>query len=226
MLRRVEHGEADLIVMLFSKSLGRITAVARHARRSRRRFAGALEPFFTLRVRLEERRSTDLFWLSEASVIRPRTGLLRDLSRLQAGGRALAWLRDAAPTRTPEPAAWAILEALLDRLADDENPPHPDLALAGSGLGLLSALGWGVDFERCVRCGKACPTGKGASVDPTRGGLVCSACGGGKIRISADQRRRLAGAGAGDPNALQTEDATLALDLVERALRAHAGIAH
>nr|MDQ2647496.1 DNA repair protein RecO [Myxococcota bacterium] len=69
-LRRVEYGDADLIVTLLTLSLGRVSALARGARKSRRRFGGALEPFFTLSVTLEERRSSELFALREASVLR------------------------------------------------------------------------------------------------------------------------------------------------------------
>ena len=90
LLRRVELGETDLVLTLFTQKLGRISAIARGARRSTKRFGGALEPFFTLRVRLEERPRSELFSLSEASLLRPRLGLLSELSRLEVAGRALS----------------------------------------------------------------------------------------------------------------------------------------
>jgi DNA repair protein RecO (recombination protein O) len=93
-------------------------------------------------------------------------------------------------------------------------------------LRILATLGWGLDFERCVRCSKDCPAGQPALVDPTRGGLVCRACGGARQRLSAAERVRLAAAARdGDPAPLEPEDAKVALELVEHVLRAHAGIA-
>jgi len=222
LLRRVEYGEADLVVTLFTRALGRVAALARGARKSQRRFGGALEPFFTLSVRLEEKQSAELYVLSESSITRPRIGLLSDLSRMQAAGRALSWVRAASPPRTPEPEVWRLLESLLDNLSRPDR--SADLELGAAGLSLLAAFGWGIDFERCVRCGKPCPAQQAASVDAERGGLVCRACGGGRRKLSSAERGRLARANAGDPDALEPEDAALALELVERALATHAGV--
>ncbi|HEV8244483.1 MAG TPA: recombination protein O N-terminal domain-containing protein, partial [Polyangiaceae bacterium] len=47
-VRRVEYGDSDLVLGLFTQKLGRISALARGARRSQRRFGGALEIIHTL----------------------------------------------------------------------------------------------------------------------------------------------------------------------------------
>ncbi|MFZ5894073.1 MAG: DNA repair protein RecO [Myxococcota bacterium] len=224
LLRRVELGESDLVVTLFTRSLGRISALARGARKSQKRFGGALEPFFTLRVRLEERPRSELFALSEARVTRARLGMLSDLNRLEVAGRALGWIRKTAPPRTPEPATFEHLERVFDRLAADEPSLLPQRELAELGLSLLGSFGWGLDFERCVRCGKACPEGARASVDVASGGLVCRDCGGARVRVSAGQRTRFARAARGEPASLAEDDVSLALDLVERVFAAHAGV--
>ncbi|HEX5101745.1 MAG TPA: recombination protein O N-terminal domain-containing protein, partial [Polyangiaceae bacterium] len=63
LLKRVEYGEADLVLTLFTERFGRISALARAARKSTRRFGGALEPMHTLEVALEERPKSELFML-------------------------------------------------------------------------------------------------------------------------------------------------------------------
>jgi DNA repair protein RecO (recombination protein O) len=223
-LRRVELGEADLVLTLFTRSLGRISALARGARKSRRRFGGALEPFFTLSVRMEERPTSELFTLLDASVVRARLGLLEDLARIDAAGRALAWVRKAAPPRTPEPEAFGLLERLLERLSAANPSLSADRELAEVGLPLLTSFGWGIEFDRCVRCGKACPTASAAGLDPLRGGLVCRDCGGGTVHLSAERRQRLTRAASGVIGALEPDDVKTALSLVERVFAAHAGI--
>jgi DNA repair protein RecO (recombination protein O) len=222
-LRRVEVGDSDLIINLFTRELGRVAAFARGARKSKRRFAGALEPFFTLQVRLEERERRELMTLVEADVIRPRLGLLQDLVRLESAGRAMTWIRDAAPARTPEPAVWALIERALDRLAMSPRA-ECDKELGETGLALLAAFGWGMDFERCVSCGKPCPETRAAEIDITRGGLVCRECGGARLRLSADTRARFVRAAAGDTDVLAPDDVQLALELIERILTSHAGV--
>jgi DNA repair protein RecO (recombination protein O) len=218
----VDYAESDLVVALFTEKLGRVSALARGARRSARRFGGSLEPMHTLSVRCDEPRHGDLFALREAHIDVPRARLSTSLDRLQAAGRALSWVRGAAPPRTPEPQVWKVLTTLLDGLSAAEPAGAPEL-LAAAGLGLLGAFGWGMDFERCIRCGKPCPQSQAAMVDAVQGGLLCRACGGARTRLSAEQRARLARAAAGVPAALESADSELALGLVELAMRAHAG---
>lgn len=225
LLKRVEYGEADLVLTLFTERYGRISALARAARRSTRRFGGALEPMHTLEVGLEERPKSDLFVLREARIATPRLGLTDHLARLEAAGKALSWARRAAPPRTPEPELWNALENLLDRLARREDSVEPKRMIAAAGLQILATLGWGLDFERCVRCGKECPPDQPALLDAQHGGLICRACGGARTRLDAPTRARLARAAAsGDAEALSSTDAELAQNLVDAVLKAHAGL--
>jgi DNA repair protein RecO (recombination protein O) len=225
LLKRVEYGEADLVLTLFTERYGRVSALARGARKSSRRFSGALEPMHTMELGLEERPKSDLYMLREARIAVPRIGLTASLARLETAGRALSWVRRAAPPRTPEPELWQAIEALLDRLSLPDDSIEPRRLLAASGLLILSTLGWGLDFERCVRCGKECPAGQVALVDTQHGGLVCRSCGGARLRLDGPTRERLARAAAsGDPAGLESTDTDLALTLVEGVLKAHAGL--
>jgi DNA repair protein RecO (recombination protein O) len=216
LLRRTEHGESDLVLALFTESFGRVSALARGARKSQKRFGGSLEPFHTLALEADEPAQGELFHLRDARIEVPRLALTADLSRMDAAGRALGWVRVAAPPRTAEPEVWRAIITLLDRL-DAPGALDARLVLAEQGLALLAAFGWGLDLERCVRCGKPCEPGKAAMIDAERGGLVCRACGGARIRLSGPLRDRLA------RGALVEEDVDVALDLVERALRTHVG---
>jgi DNA repair protein RecO (recombination protein O) len=217
LLRRTEHGESDLVLSMFTESLGRIPALGRGARRSQKRFGGALEPFHTLLVEVDEPASGELFQLREATIATMRPTLTGDLIRMDVAGRALSWVRVAAPARTEEPAVWTTLGRLLDRL-DDAQTTNPRLVLAEEGLRLLAAFGWGLELSRCVRCGKECEPGRTAMIDADRGGLVCRACGGARFRLGGAARARVAA------GALLPEDVDVTLDLVERALRAHVGV--
>jgi DNA repair protein RecO (recombination protein O) len=222
LLKRTDYRDADLIVTLFTTDFGKIQALARSARNSRKRFAGALEPIHTLLVDLEVPKRGDLFELRSAEVFKPRVYLAQNLGRLQAAGKLLNWLREALPERTREPELWALAEGLLDTL-DSPQPIDERTALAVVGLHLLSLLGWELDFENCVRCGRPCPPNKPGTISAARGGLVCSSCGGGKTRLDADLRQRLVQANQG-VTALRAEDTDVAVRLVEEALAAHANL--
>lgn len=223
LVRRTELGESDLVVVLFTEQLGQLSALARGARRSRRRFVGALEPLHTLRVRLEEKGGAELLDLVEATLERARTRLLTSLEDMDAAGRVLGWIRKASPPRTPEPEVWRAVVDLLDRLDDPARGTSARAELVRAGLGLLAAFGWGLELERCVGCGKPCPEGRVAQIDVERGGLLCRACGGGRLRLSGPTRARLAGAARGSALALDAGDLGIAVEIVDRAFRAHLG---
>jgi DNA repair protein RecO (recombination protein O) len=224
LLRRVEYGEADLVLTLLTQKLGKLSALARGARKSSKRFGGALEPMHTLAIELDERPGAELFILLEARLKVPRAKILTSLPAMEAAGKALSWARRAAPPRMPEKAPYAVLSTLLDRLAEAPSSEASGAALAEAGLSLLSAFGWGIDFERCVRCGRQALPEQSASVDAARGGLICRSCGGARLRISAAAREHMARAAAGQTGVLTADEAAAALSIVEAALGAHAGI--
>lgn len=225
-------GEADLVVTFFTETDGKLSAMVRGARRSQKRFGGALEPIHGLFVRLVDR-GKELCTLEEARVDRPRTGITGDLARMDVAGHALRWVRHLSPQRTPEPGVWTELDRLLDVL---DGLPKEDgdatlvvsrLHLARFGLRLLAEMGYGLDFERCVRCGKPCPPGRSAFLDAARGGLVCMACGGARRALSGELREAGAALATGVAPAaalsLGLAEANELVDVVEEAMAAHAG---
>ena len=223
LLRRVDYAESDLVLTLFTNEQGRVSALARGARASRKRFSGSLEPMHTLQVRLDQRPSAELMLLREASLHIPRRVLLGDLAALRAAGRALGWVRHVAAPHTPDLGTWETLNRLLDALNTEQQTLKAEHHLAHAGFQLLTCFGWPLEFSRCVRCGRRCPPDQKAMVDPVAGGLICRACGGAQILLGAGRRRRLAEAAEGAP-ALREHDVPQALNLVEQALRAHAGM--
>ncbi len=188
LLSRVAYGEADLVVHLFTESLGKVSGLARGARRSQKRFAGSLEPLHTLVVELEEKAQGELLTLKGASIEKPRMGIVDSLDAMDAAGHALGWVRKASPQRTPEPLVFAALENLLDHLDRNPRPELRDAELIAFGLRLLDALGFGLELTRCVSCGKPCGDERSAWLSPERGGIVCRACGGGPLLLGAPLR--------------------------------------
>jgi DNA repair protein RecO (recombination protein O) len=227
-LRRTPYGDSDLISSLFTESLGRVSALARAARKSQRRFGGGLEPFHTLEVDFDESPGSDLANLRAARVVQPRTRLLGHLAGMEAGGVFLGWLRHAAPEHAPDPTLWQLAIECLDALEHAEVLPaaasSARLILASHGWRLLIACGWRLELERCVVSGVPCPAEKSALIDPLRGGVVSRAHGSAGILVSGPTRQRLIATGAGHAGALEPADADLVIELVERTLQAHAGL--
>jgi len=223
-VRTVEFGESDVIATFVTREAGKVAAVVRGARRGSRRLGGALEPVHTVSVLLDERAGAELATLKEAQIVRLRAGLAGDLDALEAAGVALRWARHLFPPRTPEPEGWRVLVELLDALDAGCGAGGPPRArLAGAGLALLAAVGYALDLERCVACGRPCPEDKAACVDPARGGLMCRECGGAPSVLSPPARRAARAFAQGRTDEATDADARAVLGLVDRAMAAHAG---
>ncbi|HVJ90544.1 MAG TPA: DNA repair protein RecO [Labilithrix sp.] len=224
LVRHVPYGESDVIATFFTRECGKMGAIVRGARRSTKRFGGALEPLHELAITLEDK-GKELCVLKEARIERPRAGIATSLESMEAAGQALRWLRHLCPTRTPELAVWTSASELLDAL--DAEGAHGDALakafLASFGLRLLADMGYALEFSSCIRCGRACPEGRSAFVDAARGGLVCTNCGGARRTIGSELRSLAARAQRGENVVLPAREARDLVDVVEEAMAAHTG---
>ncbi len=211
-------GEADIIATLLTEREGKVSAIARGVRKGSKRF-GALEPMHTLTTSYDDK-GTELVTLKEALITRPRTNLLTRLDAIESAGTLLRWARHMFPPKTPEPDAFATLIATLDALDAGGTDPHAELAVAG--LKLLADVGWGLELERCVRCGAPCPEDASAQLDTEKGGIVCQKCGGARTLLRAPIRRAAIAAQERNLEAV-TPHARALVELVEAAMAAHAG---
>jgi DNA repair protein RecO (recombination protein O) len=228
LVRAVPYGETDLIVTLLTEAAGKVGARLRGGRRSSKRAAGGVEPFHTLGVALEDR-GGELMTLKSTGIVTIREALVGSLEAMEAAGTALRWARHLFPTRQAEPRGWQTVVDLLDALeAEGGRPGRVKRILAVAGLELLASVGYALELERCVVCGRPCPPGAPAYVQPVRGGIVCRACGGGGRLLDARTRELAAEAQRGEGLAavarVEAADAESLLGLVSDAMAAHAGL--
>jgi DNA repair protein RecO (recombination protein O) len=169
---------------LLTRELGCVSAMARAARKSKKRFAGALEGFAVIHVELSSGRGA-LARLETARVTRVFPRLLTNLAALDAAGTLLRLTRDLLPERAPEPEIFdSLIEAL--ELLDGGVPPRPVTVCCQARL--LALCGYAPMLSACVSCGREVPPDRLALFDVTRGGVVCRACGGGLFRLPAPLR--------------------------------------
>jgi DNA repair protein RecO (recombination protein O) len=223
-VRTVEVGESDVVATVITEQAGKVGLVVRGARKGSRRVGGALEPVHTVGVLFEDK-GAELCTLKESRIVRLRSAVTGDLDALEAAGTALRWARHLFPPRTVEPEGWRVLVGLLDALEEGASAHSavPKAALARAGLAMLAAVGYALEFDQCVSCGRPCPVGRPAYVDPARGGLLCRSCGGAHTLVGADLRAAASALVRGEAASLDERQARELLALVDRAMAAHAG---
>lgn len=67
-LDTTDHGESDLIITLFSQQSGRLSAIAKGAKRSKKRFVNKLELFTYLHIYYQQKNEGALAFLNEAEI--------------------------------------------------------------------------------------------------------------------------------------------------------------
>lgn len=170
-LRTTPLRESDLLVVLYTDAHGRVSAVARGARRSQRRFAGALSLLVLGRYQLGRPPRGELWSLESADVVREWTRLSSDVIAVAHASYVAELVGALLPAEAPEPHALDIVVALWDALA--AGGPSPG-ALRAVEMALLDLAGHRPAVDRCAACGNE--LADGAVFDPSRGGAICRSC--------------------------------------------------
>jgi DNA repair protein RecO (recombination protein O) len=171
LLRSTAFGEADSVVQLFTREHGRISALARAARSSRRRFAGTLGLLVLADFDLRQRPRADLWSLESAIIRREWTALAGDVVAVAHLSYAIEIVRELSPIGVAEPRLLDLLIELHDTIAA-HGPSAP--VLRALELAILDVLGHAPVLDACAACGEA--PGEGAVFDPGRGGVLCARC--------------------------------------------------
>jgi len=194
LVRSVPYGEADRIVTLLTESRGKVALMARGARRSKKRFGSALEPYALLEAEFSIGRG-EIGRLAKARVVRAFPGLLRSLEKIGIGAAVLELVRETAGDHeAPDERLLPTLVRLFERLeaADGDEVRRIHAAFV---LRVLTLTGHSPNLERCGECGRLAPEGKAALFDPKQGSIRCRACGGAPIKLSGGLRQAMISAG-------------------------------
>ena len=173
-LRRVPYAEADLVVTFLSSECGRVSALARSARKSSRRFSGGLGMAATGEARLRERSGADLMVLESFEAADDRSALGLDVAKAAHAAYAVELCDRLCPAREPEKAVFTWLDEFLTRLGAGVATAERVRVFE---LGLLRRLGIGPSVDRCVVCGRSDLGSEDVRWYPSRGGTVCRTCG-------------------------------------------------
>ena len=137
--------ETSLIVNWLTPDFGRISTVAKGARRAKSPFLGRLDLFYLADFSFSRSRRSDLHALREVNLLNPQSALRQDLHRLHQAAYASAFIEQATETETPLPKVFELMVAFLDCLG--HHPPSPQMVFAFE-LKLLHELGLHPDQDK------------------------------------------------------------------------------
>ena len=176
-LRRIDFGDYDLILSLITLNRGKISAIAKSAKKSTKRFAGILEPFSVLEVVCTGGKGKGLLPILQEAVLKQPFSVIR-----------------SDFTKAAYASYWAELIHEWLEISQQQSDVYRlfHFALAGMDTGLapeaaLSILfqmrfatlsGYGPNLTHCSFCNKGLEEIKNnkIAIDIKRGGLVCDTC--------------------------------------------------
>jgi DNA repair protein RecO (recombination protein O) len=183
-LRSLRFSEADRILHLYSRSRGRVGAIAKGVRKTKSRFGARLEPLSHAELVLHEG-SGDLDTVTGVALVNSHHAVREDPYRLDValiGAEAMLRLHaEPEPNERAFTAIARFLDALDTAPARPGERPAVDPLLLAFQLKLLWLSGYLPHVRSCVECGAEDDL---VGFSPRAGGAVCSTHAAGAIRLS------------------------------------------
>lgn len=181
-LRRIEgvvlrvrpFSETSLVASLFSREVGKVSLIAKGARRPRSSTGGVLQLFHVVRCVLYFSEKQTLRVLREGQVVATHDAipLHPEVFGLASYGAELVLTQ--TPEEEPAPGVYWLLRRFLGSL-NRCTPPEAHTVRLWFDFQLQKLVGYGLRIEACVACGR--PVAPPLVVDAARGGVVCPSCG-------------------------------------------------
>ena len=175
-LRRIDYGDFDLILSMLTPSRGKLTVMAKAAKRSKKRFGGVLELFSDLEVVCSTGRSKGLPLLNEASLRYPYFNIRADIKKTAYASYWAELIHHWLEEGQEQVALYTLLRYVLREL--DQGDVQDELLSILFQMKFLSISGLCPNLNHCCTCKSSMEqlADKAVVLDHAKGGLVCEEC--------------------------------------------------
>jgi len=168
-----DHGESDKILTLFCKDFGKLTAIAKGAHRSKKRFVNKLELFSFLHITCSRSSPGSLALVNEGELLNGFMTIRSSTPRYQAATviRELTLL--ATSEESPDNDLFTLILWALHAI-DRGDLPRPVIAMFM--VKFFDSIGYRPDFSCCQSCGLMYQGKSSALFSNQACGLICTKC--------------------------------------------------
>ena len=176
LIRRLDYGDYDLIITFLTQTQGKITTIAKSAKRSTKRFAGVLELFSLLDIVVSGKRGKGLPVLTEASLSQPLSNIRSNINKTAYASYWAELVNDTLEDNRPQTAVFQLLTYVLKAM-DANQMPDEVLSILYQ-MRLLTLSGLCPNLSYCCTCHSDMAEAghHKINVDLAKGGLVCESC--------------------------------------------------
>lgn len=172
-LHGFDYGETDRILTFYTADFGKLKGIAKGARRSKKRFMNALEPFCVSTIFFSKKATGTLALIEGCDVKTHNAGIRENLEKTLT----CAYITDLVDTFTVEGKKNSSLFQLLTHVLSLINEGNPSETLTRIfEIRLLTLSGYEPLLDSCVGCKTPLTEIKSPSFIPAEGGITCSTC--------------------------------------------------
>jgi DNA repair protein RecO (recombination protein O) len=175
-IRSANFGESDKIITFLTEDFGKLKAIAKGARRSRKRFQNALGLFSHLRLMFFDKEGMGLVRAEGCDILHSFPKIREDLRKIVYGNYYLELANEMAGEREGNRE---VFELLLCFLSDLEKMDPREEQLRLFEIRMLSLFGYQPNMGRCNLCKRDWEDLKevpGVFFSLEKGALVCGTC--------------------------------------------------
>ncbi len=168
-----EHGESDLIVTFFCRHHGRLTGIAKGAKRSKKRFVNKLEIFTSLLIRHTLPKNSQLAFIAEAELLESFLALRQDILCYSTANVIREFTLLATQEMEGDKELYPLLLWAFTSL-DSGRPPQAILILFL--IRFFTAIGYSPQLHRCLDCNQEIHEAETYTFHAAAGTIRCSSC--------------------------------------------------
>ncbi|MFQ5681771.1 MAG: DNA repair protein RecO [Candidatus Binatia bacterium] len=174
-LRSRPFGESDKIVSFFTQDYGKVTGIAKGAKRSRKRFVNSLEPFSLVNLYFYNSLHGSLAFVHACNLVQAFNDLSTSLEKVAHASYIVEITEALSSEREENRLIFEHLKQALS-LVEAEGPSLPFLTYFE--LKLLKLAGYEPMLEHCRRCAKNWRVESQVEwcFSPRDGGILCGSC--------------------------------------------------
>lgn len=171
-LNSLDYSESDRILTFYTLEHGKITGIAKGARRSRKRFVGNIEPASRVDLVFFHNDRSEMVRVEDARLVDAYPALKSDIDRLSRACYLLELVAEMTREGQHLPRVFGLLTEFLKLLEAGGD----DSALRFFEIRLLSMLGYLPHLDGCVVCKAPFVDGERLFFSSEKGGTICRRC--------------------------------------------------
>ncbi len=173
-IRHKEQGESDLYVIFLTRNKGKLSGIAKGARRSRKRFMNTLDPFSFVKLSCLSRNKRALI-IEEGELIESFSMIRKEYLRYLYACLFLEMVDKLSPFSQPLPELYDLIISVMRHL-DSASTDELDWLYLYFFVHFLGITGYHPLIQRCVSCNAIADSLRYLFPVYSEGGFYCLSC--------------------------------------------------